>query len=119
MNRIHFQFHFNRLRRTRTRLMKAAILALTIALAVPSMMAETRAVKSRVAPVYPEIAKRMRISGVVRLEATVDADGKVASVKAISGNSMLTFAAEDAVRKWKFEPGSGTTKVEVALNFAL
>ena len=34
--------------------------------------AEERAVKSRVAPVYPELAKRMKIMGVVKVEATVD-----------------------------------------------
>jgi outer membrane biosynthesis protein TonB len=27
-------------------------------------------------------------------------------------------AAEDAVRKWKFEPGAGASTVEVSLNFA-
>ena len=63
---------------------------------------EQRAVKVRVAPVYPEIAKRMRISGVVKLEATVDADGKVMDVKTVSGNHALATAAEDAVRKWRF-----------------
>jgi TonB family protein len=118
MNKTHFNFHFNRFRFTGTRLMRAGVLALLMALVVPTMMAETRAVKSRVAPVYPEIARRMRISGTVKLEATVDADGKVVGVKAVSGNSLLTFAAEDAVRKWKFESGPGTAKVEVSLTFA-
>jgi TonB family protein len=99
--------------------MQAAVLALMVTLAIPAMMAETRAVRSRVAPIYPEVAKRMRIAGTVKVEATVDAEGNVTSVKALSGNSLLTFAAEDAVRKWKFEPGSGTAKVEVSLTFAL
>jgi outer membrane biosynthesis protein TonB len=31
---------------------------------------------------------------------------------------MLSAAAEDAVRKWRFEPGPDTSTVEVALNFA-
>jgi hypothetical protein len=48
-------------------------LALAFVFVFSGRAAEERAVKSRVAPVYPEIAKRMRISGVVKLEVTVDA----------------------------------------------
>jgi TonB family protein len=81
--------------------------------------AEERAVKTRVAPVYPELAKRMRISGMVRLEVTVDADGKVLDVKPVSGNHALSVAAEDAVRKWKFVPAAGPSTVDVELNFEL
>jgi TonB family protein len=33
-----------------------------------------------VAPVYPEVAKRLRVTGVVKLEVTVNADGKVTGV---------------------------------------
>jgi len=80
--------------------------------------ADERAIKSRVAPVYPEIAKRMRISGMVRLEVTVDPDGKVADVKPVSGNGVLSQAAQDAVRKWKFAPGPEQTIMNVDLNFA-
>jgi TonB family protein len=98
---------------------RAATLALVMALAIPAGAAKARAVKSRVSPVYPEIAKRMRIEGEVRLSVTVDSDGKVTDVKPVSGNHMLSTAAEDAVRKWKFEPGSGVSTVDVSLTFAL
>jgi TonB family protein len=69
--------------------------------------------------VYPEVAKRMHISGDVRLEATVDAQGKVKDVKPLSGNHMLEIAAEDAVRQWKFAPGDRDTVVTVSVNFSL
>jgi TonB family protein len=119
MNKNQNPFHLSQLRYSGTRLMQAIVLALMVALAIPAMAADSRAVKSRVAPTYPEIARRMRISGVVKLEATVDAEGRVTEVKMISGNSLLAFAAEDAVRKWKFESGPGIAKVEVSLTFAL
>jgi TonB family protein len=76
-------------------------------------------VKLKVAPTYPEIARRMRIGGMVEIEATVDAEGKVLEAKAVSGNRVLEFAAEDAVRKWKFEAGPGPSKVTVQVNFNL
>jgi len=99
------------------RLFQAAALALLVSLALPARAADDRAVKQRVAPVYPEIAKRMKIGGEVKLTATVDATGKVTDVKTVSGNHMLSVAAEDAVRKWKFEPGAGEAHVDVAVNF--
>jgi TonB family protein len=110
--------HPNGLQRIGVRIFQTAALALVVAMAIPASAADNRAVKSRTAPVYPEIAKRMRIAGEVRLEVTVDPDGKVIDVKKISGNTMLSTAAEDAVRKWRFEPGPGTSTVEVSLNFA-
>jgi TonB family protein len=100
-------------------LLQAAAFALLVIVALPARAGDDRAVKSRVAPVYPEIAKRLRVSGEVKLEATVDAQGKVKDVKPVSGNHMLEEAAEDAVRQWKFEPGDGDATVTVAINFTL
>lgn len=102
-----------------TKLLTPLVFGLILALAHPSWGGSDRAVKSRVAPVYPEIAKRMRISGEVKVEATVDADGTVKDVKAVSGNHVLEVAAEEAVRKWKFETGASDAKVVVSVNFAL
>ena len=84
---------------------------------LPGNVASDRAVKSKVPPVYPELAKRMKITGIVKVEVTVDADGKVAAVKTFSGTTALQLAAEDAVRKWKFAPGDGTDTVSVDVNF--
>ncbi len=119
MNKSRFKFHSNGLRRVGVRLIQTAALALVVAMALPASAADNRAVKSRVAPIYPEIAKRMRVAGEVRLEVTVDPEGKVTDVKKISGNTMLSAAAEEAVRKWRFDPGPETSTVEVSLNFAL
>jgi len=100
-----------------SRILRVLVFALGVWLAAPAWGANERAVKTRVAPVYPEIAKRMRISGEVKVEATVDAGGTVKDAKAISGNHIFEVAAEDAVRKWKFEAGTGDTKVVVSVNF--
>ena len=95
----------------------AILLASLFVLSMVAGAADERAVKSRVAPVYPEIAKRMKIGGAVKLEVTVDADGKVADVKPVSGNQMLSIAAQDAVRKWRFVPGPGESTVSVEIEF--
>ena len=114
-----FEFRSNGARQAGVRLMQAAALALVVALAIPAMAVNERAIKSRVAPVYPEIAKRLRIAGAVHLEVTVDPEGKVTDVKPVSGNQMLSPAAADAVRKWKFAPGAGNATVDVVVDFAL
>ena len=99
--------------------MRVTVVALVAAMMLPANAVNERAVKTKVPPVYPELAKRMKISGVVKVEATVDSDGKVTKVKALSGNSALQNAAEEAVRKWKFVPGEGTATVDVDVVFAM
>jgi TonB family protein len=97
---------------------RAAVIAVFCLMAsIPGLAQSGRAVKTRVAPVYPEIAKRMHISGAVKVSATIDAEGKVTDAKAVSGNQMLSAAAIEAVRRWRFEPGDGQTTVELEINF--
>jgi TonB family protein len=98
-------------------LVPATLVALAAVFVVPAHAASEREVKARFAPLYPELAKRMRISGAVKVQVVVDADGKVTSVKSLSGNRMLETAAEDAVKKWKFETASATSTEEVSINF--
>ena len=101
------------------RILQTAALAAIVALALPVRGGDTRAVKSRVPPVYPEIAKRMHIAGEVELQVIVDAQGKVKDVKPVSGNHVLSAAAEEAVRQWKYVAGNGESVVTVTINFAL
>jgi len=86
-------------------------------MAMPVFAGGDRAVKSKAAPVYPELARRMKIEGVVTVSVTVEANGQVSSAKTVSGNLILAPAAEDAVRKWVFEPGTAPTKLTVDVNF--
>jgi TonB family protein len=95
----------------------SAFVVLATFMAVPAHAAGDREVKSRVAPVYPELAKRMKITGAVKIEAKVNPDGNVLEAKAISGNRMLEPAAEDAVRKWKFESGAAVSTEQIEINF--
>ena len=58
----------------------------------------------RVEPVYPDLAKRARVQGVVLLQVTVDETGNVTDLKIIRGHPLLNQAAVDAVRQWKYSP---------------
>ena len=58
----------------------------------------------RVDPVYPDLARRARISGVVILEVTVDEEGNVADIRVLRGHPLLDEEAVRAVRQWKYSP---------------
>ncbi|HEY0659016.1 MAG TPA: TonB family protein [Pyrinomonadaceae bacterium] len=58
----------------------------------------------KVNPTYPQAAKTMRTTGVVRVELIIGEDGQITEVQNASGPSMLQRAALDAVKKWKFKP---------------
>ncbi|HEX2522574.1 MAG TPA: energy transducer TonB, partial [Terriglobia bacterium] len=75
---------------------------------------------TKVQPIYPELAKRMKVTGTVRIAIVVDTTGKVISAKAVDGATVLRGSAELAVKQWRFKPatmngapvtGSGTVSV--------
>ncbi len=53
--------------------------------------------------VYPEIARRMKIAGVVRLRLELTSSGSVRAAKVLGGNPVLASAAQDAAKQAKFE----------------
>lgn len=57
-----------------------------------------------VAPVYPTIAQRAGIEGVVVIEAVIAADGQVRDARVLRSQALLDQAALDAVRAWRYEP---------------
>ena len=78
----------------------------------------------RVMPVYPPLARAARISGVVRLQATIATDGSIAELNAVSGHPMLIAAAIDAVKRWRYRPTvlNGTpvpVDTQIDVNFTL
>ena len=57
-----------------------------------------------VAPVYPDLALRAQVQGVVILEAVVDRDGRVEDVRVLRSIALLDAAAVAAVRQWQYSP---------------
>ena len=76
-----------------------------------------RRVKTRVQPVYPDLAKRMNVTGSVKVQVVVAPNGSIKSTKVIGGHPLLVEPAMDALRKWKFEPGSEETTTTVEFKF--
>jgi TonB family protein len=67
---------------------------------------ETMAMRvvTRVDPVYPEAARKLKTQGSVALDAVIATDGSVEKLRSVSGPEILVPAAKAAVSAWKFEP---------------
>jgi TonB family protein len=76
-----------------------------------------RKVKSKTAPAYPELAKRMNVSGKVKIEVIITPDGKVRSTRVIGGHPLLVQACQDAVKEWKFIPAAEETTQVIEFDF--
>ena len=59
----------------------------------------------RVVPVYPELAKRANIQGMVVVQVLIDTRGNVEDIRIFKSNLMLDEAAITAARQFKFTPG--------------
>ena len=59
----------------------------------------------QVKPIYPQLAKQARISGVVHLSAIISKDGTIQELKALPGaHPLLVPAAIEAVKQWVYKP---------------
>jgi len=79
---------------------------------------------TKVAPVYPPLARQAHIQGTVVLKATISKTGDVENLQLISGHPMLAPAAIEAVKQWKYKPyllNGDPVEVEtnVTVNFEL
>lgn len=78
----------------------------------------------QVQPRYPEIARDMHLSGGVHLQAIIGTDGRVRDLEILDGNPILTRAAVEAVRQWRYKPtllNGAPVEVEtfITVNFVL
>src|ERR1700686_789419 len=66
--------------------------------------ADARKALANPTPEYPEIARRMSISGVVKAELEISADGTIKSAKILGGHPVLVDAVQKALKRWKYAP---------------
>jgi protein TonB len=99
--------------------------ALTLAVAVnPSHIKAqaqseeiVRRAKNKVQPQYPDLARKMNLTGTVKIEVMVAANGTVKGARVVGGHPVLANAALDAARKWRFEPASAESSGIIDFKF--
>lgn len=78
----------------------------------------------RVQPNYPPLARQARIEGPVQLRAVISRTGTIENLALLSGHPMLSPAAIEAVRQWRYRPyllnGEPIeVETEITVNFVL
>lgn len=76
-----------------------------------------RRAKSQVQPLYPELARKMKITGTVKIEVTVAPNGSVKEARVVGGHPVLANAALDAAKKWRFEPAPAESTGVIEFKF--
>ena len=100
------------------RILGGALLAMTLSLGAVKLQAqEGRKVLSNPAPTYPEVARRLRLTGVVKVQVVIGTDGRIKEKNVIGGHPILVSAVEDTLKNWKYAPASGETTTQLEFNF--
>jgi periplasmic protein TonB len=78
----------------------------------------------RVQPVYPPLARQVRVQGPVQLRAIISKTGTIERLTVESGHPMLVKAAIDAVQQWRYRPyllnnEPVEIETEITVNFVL
>lgn len=86
---------------------------------------ETAQMVSRpVEPSYPLLAKQMKVQGAVVLQALIGRHGSIENLRVLSGPAILSSAAMEAVKQWRFKPylqeGQPVeTEARITVNFTI
>jgi protein TonB len=78
----------------------------------------------RVQPSYPSLARQARVQGVVELRAIISKAGAIENLVVVRGHPMLSAAAIEAVRQWRYRPyllnnEPIEVETEITVNFVL
>jgi TonB family protein len=76
-----------------------------------------RKIKFKTNPQYSDLARRMSLSGKVKIELVIAPDGHVKSSRAVGGHPLLVQSCIDAVKDWKFEPAPEETTQIIEFEF--
>ena len=81
-------------------------------------------VERTVEPSYPMLARQMKVQGSVILQALIGTDGLIQDLHVLSGPTILSSAAQEAVKQWRFKPylqnGQPVeTEAKITVNFTI
>jgi len=104
----------------------------TSVVSLPTNAAEHERLSSGIVPelrqtvdsTYPLLGQHARVQGSVVLQAVIGADGSIEDLRVLSGPAILTTAAQQAVRQWRFKPylqngHAVETKATITVNFSI
>ena len=100
------------------RILGGALLAIALSLGVRNLQAQDgRKALSNPAPTYPEVAKRLRLAGTVKVQVVIGTDGRIKGTSFVGGHPVLVNAVEETLKTWKYAPSSAETSTLLEFNF--
>jgi len=91
---------------------------LTVVMALAQSPEESkRKVKAKVNPQFSDLARKMNLSGRVKVEIVIAPDGHVKSSRAVGGHPVLVQCCLEALREWRFEPAPEESKQVLEFEF--
>jgi outer membrane biosynthesis protein TonB len=79
--------------------------------------AGSRKIKNRAKPEYSPLARRMNITGAVKIEVLIAPSGKVKRTRVLGGHPLLAVEAERAALECEFETGPKETTQIIEFKF--
>jgi TonB family protein len=77
-----------------------------------------RKVRAMGKPQYPDLARKLNLAGVVKVEVTIGTDGKVKRTHVVGGHPVFATEAEKAAMQSEFEPGPRETSEIIEFRFS-
>jgi TonB family protein len=94
------------------------VLAMVLSATAVNLAAqEGRKVLSNPTPAYPEIAKRLRLEGVVKVQVVIGTDGRIKETNVVGGHPLLVTSVEETLKNWKYAPASSETTALLEFRF--
>lgn len=80
-------------------------------------IAGTRKVTTKIVPVYPPLARQMSLTGTVKLQVVVAANGQPKSIEVKGGSPVPAQAAQQALHNWRWEKADHDSAEIIQFNF--
>jgi hypothetical protein len=77
----------------------------------------TRKIKTKVVPVEPELARKLRLVATVKIQVTIAPNGTVLQAKAVGGHPLLVAPSIDAAKQFRYEAASGTSTAVIEFHY--
>jgi TonB family protein len=105
-------------------MLRASLATLLLAICTYQICAQSdpsvedkRPVKRLVQPLVPELARKLNLTGAVKIEVTIAPDGTVKRTRVVGGHPVLASSAESAAQKSTFQPGPRETTEVIEFKF--
>jgi TonB family protein len=78
---------------------------------------QDRKVLSNPTPEYPALARKLGLTGIVKVTVVIGTDGLIKDVQVHGGNPVLVQEVENTLKKWKYAPASFESKIQMEFKF--